>query len=173
MQNNLESYTLRYTLGIMMNKMITLRGYIYPIALLLLFIDISSFTLINLDIVSLLLCLYTVVLFRQEKAAPLIFIAVLLSLKSFLLYGHKGIFLISILTMSLLFIQAKTIIHKTATLPYIFLSLCIIFQDLVIEPCILGFEIIPSCTFYKIFANLLITAIFLKYLSKGNLGDRL
>jgi len=146
---------------------------ILPIATLFLFLDISIFTLFGNNIAALLLCFYTIILFRRPKITILAFIIFLMSVQHFLLYGQIKSLIIYLIPLSFLASTAQKHLRKSNTLPYLFAALCIAIDGLAIEPYIFGVKINFGYTFCKICANLLVVAIFLKFLPKGKLGNRL
>jgi len=157
-----------------MRKKINLLGtYIYPIAILLFFLDISFFTLFNKDISALTLCFYTVVLLYQDKKLPMFFVGFLLSLQSFLFYGTIFKTAAYIIPLSILGRWTTIVFQKRSFALYLLIILFIGIDQVFIEPSFFGTEVQKTYTFYKICANILMIVIFLKCLPEGKQGDRL
>jgi len=157
----------------MRNKISSIHRYIYPIALVFFFTDISIFTCFNTNMSALTICFYTVILLYQDKKLPMIFLGFLLSLQSFLFYGTIWPIFAYIIPLSILGRWATILFQKTSFVLYLLIILFIGIQQVFIEPSFFGAEIQKSYTFYKICGNILMIVIFLKCLPKGKLGDRL
>jgi len=157
-----------------MENKLTLSGLIYPISISLLFIDISCFTFIGIDIIFSLLAFYGVVLFNANiRLLKIFFLWFLLSARSFLFNGPDNWFVIHLTILTLALMSFQLFLSKTSLMTYFFIVLFITVQELVIEPYFMGTEIIICYTFYKIFATMCLVVIFLKFLAKGNLDNRL
>jgi len=143
------------------------------LAILFLLLDISMFTILQKKIVLGVLCFYTIMLFNQSKTQYLLYITLMLSFETFLLYGHIFYFLLYIIPLSLISVKSYHILHKNAFVPYLFIVLIIGIEQLILEPKLFSLSSISPYTIEKICVNLLIVAIFLKYLPKGRQGNRL
>jgi len=153
--------------------MSTILRYMYPLALLFFLIDITIFTLFNIYISALTLSFYSILLLYQNKTAPLVFLLFLLSLQSFLFYGCIWPTFAYIIPLSILGRWANVLFKKIPFVLYSLIGLFIAIQGCFIEPYFFDTEIQKAYTFYKICVNILMIVIFLKYLPKGKLGDRL
>ena len=153
-------------------KIIQLNRYIIPLSALLLFVDASVFTIFGSNILYSLLCFYTLILFFQPKIAPLVLIGIILPLESFAYSHNVFLFFVIITLLSFMAKWAQKMLSRTSFLPYLFVLLFITTEQLVIEPHI-DINVQKNYTIYKICVNLLMLVIFLKYFTKGKLGDRL
>jgi len=147
--------------------------HIYPIAIILFFADISIFTIFSKNISMLTLCVYTVLLLYQDKKLPLLFTGFLLSLQSFLFYGTIWQIFAYIIPLSILGRWATILFQKRSFVLYLLIILFITIDQVFIVPSFFAIETQKAYTFYKICANILMIAIFLKYLPKGKQGNRL
>ena len=157
----------------MRKKINNLYWYIYPIAIVLFFADISIFTLLNKNIAALTLCFYTVILLFQDKKFPMIFLGFLLSLQSFLFYGTIFKTAVYMIPLSILSRWAIILFQKRSFVLYLLIILFIGIDTIFMEPSFFGTEVQKAYTFYKICGNILMIAIFLKCLPEGKQGDRL
>ena len=143
------------------------------LAILFLLLDISLFSILQKKVVFSLLCFYTILLFNQSKTTYLACGALFLSIETFLLYGQSLYFLAFIIPLSFISLKLSTFLHRGYILPYIFTLAIITLEQYVLEPRIFSLTTISPYTIEKICVNILIVAIFLKYIPKGKLGDRL
>jgi len=147
--------------------------YILPILVVFLFVDISIFTIFDANISALLLCLYTIILLYQNKKLPMALAIFFVSLQFFVFYGNIYLLLSYLIPISLLARWAKITIRKESVITYVFLAMLIMIEQVFVAPYVFGVNALKTYTFYKICGNILMLAIFLKYLPKGKLGDRL
>jgi len=154
-------------------KKILKTGKILLFAILFLLLDITIFTILQKKTALLLLCFYTLMLFNQPKAKYLVYICLFISLETFLFYGHTYSLLLFIAPLSIVTVKISHILHENRILPYLFVTAIIAFEQFILEPQVFNVKAISPYTIEKICVNLLIVAIFLKYLPKGKLGDRL
>lgn len=150
-----------------------IRKYIlYPLALILFLADLGLFALFETSIFSPILCFYVIVLVNQNRIFPIIFSLFLLSLRYFILYSQIFTPIMIVITISLFGLWARIKIDKKYAINYIVLFLLIIAEELFVQPKIFGTSTEKIYTFGSICANLLLTAIFLKFFNKGKLGNR-
>jgi len=113
-----------------------------------------------------LLCFYTLILFRLKNAVPLIFTLFFLAIQSQLVDGYFGLSLVYLLPLSIANLEAKRIFNKTNALPYLFLILTLVVNDLIIETFALKLQPLPLFTTIKIAVNLSLLLIFDKIFSQ-------
>ena len=140
--------------------------HFYFLSLLLLFIDICTLSFFEQYNISILLCFYAVILMGQTNIQRIIFVLVLLSCESLLLYGTFGLSLLYLLPLSILMLEAKNVLNKTIALPYIFWGASIIVQELLIKTYIPTTARFFPFTLLKICASIILLIIFNKILSQ-------
>jgi len=151
------------------DKIICIQKYIYPFTILFFLADITLFTLFDTQILSFLLCFYTIVLLKQNQKLPIMFCLFTISLHSFLFYGQISPILYYIVPLSVLLRWVYAILNKSPIILYTALVAFVLTEQLFIG----AYSMQKHYTFYGICGNILVIAIFLKYLPKGKLGNRL
>lgn len=172
--NRLNNQTSRYTLNIMIYTKNFFNFIIFfLLAILFLLLDISAFTILQKKIVFSLLCLYVVLLFKKSKMSYLAILSLFMSLETFLLYGQTIYFLFFLILLSIITVKLYTLLHKNYFFPHLFIVSIVAIEQIILEPRLFNISTISPYTIEKICVNLLIVAIFLKYLPKGKQGNRL
>ena len=141
-------------------------AFFYTTALVLFFIDIFSLNLFGQQTVSLLLCFYAIALARDTTIGRLFFCLFLLSYPPLILHGKFGLSLLYLLPLSILTLEAKNLITKTALLPYFFLILALICQEVLIHGYVLQGAFSYQFMLIKICVSLFVLFILEKLVSQ-------
>lgn len=149
---------------------ITLSFYLY--SLLFFFLDIILYGLLQKKIIHIVLCIFSIFIFRTSSKNIVIFLMLLLTLEGLLDMYVYGIPLFYLIPITFLAVLTRAVLQHYSTIPlYIALIACLFSHTF-----FLGyFNTAPRLsyyTFYEIFANMILLFVFLKFLFKGRLGNR-
>ncbi len=139
---------------------------LYLFALLLLTIDTIFMGIFEQQMVYSLLCFYAVFLLKTDRSSTLVYMLLLLACQSVVVDGYFGLSLFYLLPLSIITLEAKNLFNTTAWLPYAFISTSILSHELFIKQYLLHIPAIPLFILSTICVNLIVAAVFEKYLSQ-------
>lgn len=131
----------------------------YLVSIMLFFIDFICFAFFEKQVIHSLLCWYALTVFRHYNLKKLSIVALLLSLESYTQYDTFGLILIYLTPLTLLALWIKKILYPTIAQPYIFLTLSLCLQHLLVELYMLSLNTPHTWTFSKIIANIIVMII--------------
>lgn len=134
------------------------KSIIFYIFILLLFlVDLFLYFFFYHQYLYTLLCLLSIFIFCPIQLTPVCFIAILLSLESFMQYNWFGISLLYIIPLGIFSVKTKQLLHRSRIYMYILLILFLCIQCFIIEHSLFGIEHNMRYTITKIIANIILT----------------
>lgn len=148
--------------------------FLYFIIICFFVLNICLFSLFEQPYLYSLPALYILLLFVPHTLFPLILTGFFSAIETHVYFDYFGIPLLYLLPITWFTIKTKNFLYASSWYPSILLFCCFILQYLVIEQLILGLQPGLVCTKTKIIANIIvITCLFLTYISQGKQGNRL
>lgn len=140
------------------------KTFFYASIFILFFIDICCSSFFEKQLIYSLLCFYSLAIFKSLSLFNMLVFFFILSLESFFQYGYFGIQLIYLAPLTLLASKTIKTLYLTKIQAYLFITISLLAQSLIIDQYTLHMDLQPSYTIAKIFVNLiLVMVISLKY----------
>lgn len=146
----------------------------YGLVILCFISDLCIVNLVQASYIHILLCFYTLLIFRTTSRAQITVTACTLLAKDFIVHGLFGLPLVYLVPLTVgAHCLKKRLFYQTSLFHYLFVTLALLAQIYLIEWALLGLYQPINYVFFSIFGTLIVLFCLLNYKLKGEQDNRL
>lgn len=137
------------------------------IACILFILDLLVYQLLHKPLLQSVLCFYSMRIINYSADFNLLVTLLFITLEAFIITGNFGTPLVYLIPLSAIALYTASFIkQENSFLCYLFLIISLLLHGIIVEQIWPGNPQANLYTIYKIFANLIVESVFLKYFLK-------